>query len=37
MLDINIEFTRGILFVRLKGFLDNSNIENVENTEEYVF
>lgn len=31
MLDINIEFTRGILFVRLKGFLDNSNIENVEN------
>lgn len=30
MLDINIEFTRGILFVRLKGILDKSNITNLE-------
>lgn len=30
MLDINLEFTKGVLFIRLEGILDNSNIENVK-------
>lgn len=25
MLDVNVEFTKGILFVRLKGFLNSTN------------
>lgn len=30
MLDINVEFTKGILFVRLQGILDESNIDSVK-------
>lgn len=32
MLDINIEFTKGVLFVRLEGILNNNNVDNVKNT-----
>lgn len=32
MLDINIEFTKGVLFVRLEGVLSSGNIDNIENT-----
>lgn len=31
MLDINIEFTKGVLFVRLSGLLNKSNSINIEN------
>lgn len=32
MLDINIEFTKGVLFVRLEGVLDNSNVMNIRDS-----
>lgn len=32
MIDINIEFSKGVLFVRLQGILDNSNVSNVKST-----
>lgn len=32
MLDINIEFTKGVLFVRLEGILNDSNVDNIKNT-----
>ena len=31
MIDYNIEFTKGILFVRFFGILNSSNKENIEN------
>lgn len=32
MLGINIEFAKGVLFVRLDGTLNNKNVSSVENT-----
>lgn len=32
MLNINIEFTKGVLFVRLDGILTNENEKSIENT-----
>lgn len=32
MLNINIEFTKGILFIRLEGILNDNNIDNIKNT-----
>ncbi len=32
MLDINVEFTKGVLFIRLEGILDDSNICNIQDT-----
>lgn len=32
MLDINIEFTKGVLFIRLEGVLDNTNIDNIRDS-----
>lgn len=32
MLDINIEFTKGVLFIRLEGILNDSNMNNIKNT-----
>ena len=32
MLGINIEFAKGVLFVRLDGILNNKNVSSVENT-----
>lgn len=32
MLDINIEFTKGVLFIRLEGVLNDSNVDNIKNT-----
>ncbi len=32
MIDINVEFSRGVLFVRLQGILDNSNVYNIKST-----
>lgn len=30
MLDINIEFSRGVLFVRLSGTISKENVKNIE-------
>lgn len=32
MIDINVEFSKGVLFVRLQGILDNSNVSNIKST-----
>lgn len=32
MLDINIEFTKGVLFIRLEGVLNNSNVDSIKST-----